>query len=251
MKTVVPVPFGRIAVREVGVGAPVVLVHGGTGVAAVDWAAVVEPLARRYRVITFDLRGHGESVNHGGPLAMVRFGMDLQHVLRHAGVPRAALVGFSVGGNALLKLLVRQPWLATALVTIGAAARGDASRVAKITSGPWPEELTSIVHAVGTGPDYWREIRSALAHDWATNLAIPAEDLARITCPTLICHGDSDRVQHVDEARHLARCIPGAELFIAPGAGHAVQIERPDLLVPVLEDFLARALARPGSRAAG
>src|SRR5690606_32356137 len=134
MKTVVPAPFGRIAVREVGVGAPVVLVHGGTGVAAVDWAAVVEPLARRYRVITFDLRGHGESVNHGGPLAMVRFGMDLQHVLRHAGVPRAALVGFSVGGNALLKLLGRQPWLATALVTIGAAARGDASRVAKITS---------------------------------------------------------------------------------------------------------------------
>lgn len=240
--TSVPVPAGRLAVREVGSGAPVVLVHGGTGIAAIDWAPLVQPLSSRYRVITFDLRGHGESANDGVPLGIVRFGMDLQHVLRHAGVPRAALIGFSVGGNSLLQLVARRPQLATALVTIGSAARGDADRVAKITSGPWPDELTSIVHAVGHGPEYWRDIRSMLARDWADNLALGEDALRRITCPTLICHGDRDRVQRLDEAIHLARHIPHAELFVAPRAGHAVQLDRPDLFVPVLTEFLGRVL---------
>ena len=66
------------------------------------------------------------------------------------------LVGFSVGGNTLLALLARDPRPALALVTIGASARGDPSRVNEIMTGPWPDYLKELEHTVGERPEHWR-----------------------------------------------------------------------------------------------
>src|SRR3990172_4201972 len=116
----IPVPGGRIAVRERGSGVPLVFLHGGTGTGEHDWGAVADVLASRYRTVVIDLRGHGLSADDERALGIVRFGLDVLHVLRALGLPRAVLVGFSVGGNTLLKLLARDPRPALALVTIGA-----------------------------------------------------------------------------------------------------------------------------------
>ena len=88
-------------------------------------------------------------------------------------------------------------------------------------AGPWPDYLTGLEHAVGSGPEYWRELRGLLAHDWAENVVLDDDVLRRITCPALVCHGDRDRVQPLDYAEHLAAGLPDAELFVAEGAGHA------------------------------
>lgn len=240
----VPVPGGTIAVHERGTGVPVVFLHGGTGTGAFDWGEVADRLATRYRTVVLDLRGHGRSSHEGEEFGVVRFGLDTLHVLRALGLERAVLVGFSVGGNTLLGLLARDPRPALALVTIGASARGDPERVQEIMTGPWPDYLTGLAHAVGSGPEYWRELRRLLAHDWARNVALADEDLQRITCPVLVCHGDRDRVQPLDYAEHLAAGLPDAELFVAEGAGHAVQLEQPQLFVERLEEFLERVLRR-------
>lgn len=236
--TVVRVPDGRLAVRDTGSGQPVVLLHGGTGTSAYDWQRVRERLESRYRTVTVDLRGHGESVHGGGDFGMVRFGLDLVHVLRQLALPRAVLVGFSVGGNTVLKLVARQPALAAAIVTIGSAARGDAGRVKEIMSGPWPDELVALRHTAGDRPDYWRHLRGLLAHDWAQHLDLTEDELGRISCPALVCHGDNDRVQRLDEAFHLYRSLPNARLCVVPGAGHSLQRDKPDLFLAALEDFL-------------
>jgi len=240
----IPVPGGRLAIREQGSGVPVVFLHGGTGTAELDWGGIAGRLADRYRTVVFDLRGHGSSPHEGAEFGIVRFGLDTLHVLRALGLPRAVLVGFSVGGNSLLGLLARDPRPAIALVTIGASARGDPERVAEIMAGPWPDYLTSLDHPVGTGADYWRELRGMLAHDWARNVSFADEDLARITCPVLVCHGDNDRVQQLAYAEHLAAKLPDAELYVAHGAGHAVQREHPDAVLERLEAFLERVAAR-------
>ncbi len=238
----VPVPGGRIAVAERGSGPPMLFLHGGTGTGAFDWGSVAEHFSKRYRTLVPDLRGHGLSPDEASGIGVVRFGLDVVQVLRALGAPRAVLVGFSVGGNTLLKLLARDPRPALALVTIGASARGDASRIDRIMTGPWPDYLKELEHEVGDGPDYWKGLRASLAHDWAHNLAISDESVRRITCPTLVCHGDDDRIQELDFAHHLAATLPDAELFVAPDAGHAVQLDQPELFVERVEQFLARVL---------
>ena len=238
----VPVPGGRIAVTERGSGVPVVFLHGGTGTGAFDWGEIAERLAPCYRTVVLDLRGHGSSSHEGEDFGVVRFGLDTLHVLRALGLERAVLVGFSVGGNTLLALLARDPRPALALVTIGASARGDPARVNEIMSGPWPDYLKELEHPVGSGPEYWSELRTLLAHDWARNVDLADEDLRRITCPVLVCHGDRDRVQPVGYAEHLAGGLPDAELLLVQGAGHALQLDRPELFVEALERFLTRAL---------
>jgi len=240
----VAVPGGRIAFRERGSGTPVVFLHGGTGTGLYDWGHVADELSRSYRTIVVDLRAHGASPDDASALGIVRFGLDAVHVLRAVGAPRAALVGFSAGANTLLKLLAREPWRGLALVTVGGSARGDASRVAGIMAGPWPGELRRLEHAVGDGPDYWQGLRASLAKDWGENLAMTDDELRRIACPTLVCHGERDPIQELEYGEHLAAAIPRAELLVVPDTGHPVQRERPDLFVDALEDFFRRALPR-------
>jgi pimeloyl-ACP methyl ester carboxylesterase len=247
----VPVPGGRIAVTERGSGVPILFLHGGTGTGELDWGAAADHLSRRgYRTIVPDLRGHGVSLNQEPELGVVRFGLDSTHVLRALGVPRAVHVGFSVGGNTFLALLARDVRPALALVTIGASARGDPSRVERIMTGGWPAYLTELEHEVADRPEYWKHLRAQLARDWATNVDLSPDAGARITCPTLVCHGTADRVQPVEYAHHLVAQLPDAELWLAEGAGHAVQLDRPDEFLEQLEAFLARVLApsRNGGR---
>jgi pimeloyl-ACP methyl ester carboxylesterase len=237
--SLVRVPGARIWVEESGSGVPVVLVHGGTGTAEHDWGPVIPQLRSRYRVVVMDLRGHGRSHDPDYELGITRFGLDLVHIMRALGLPRAVLVGFSVGANTLLKLVSARPDLALGLVTIGASVAGDASRVPQILSGPWPLDLINLHHHVGDGPDYWQRLRIALAHDWANNLLLTDTQLRQITCPTLICHGDRDRVSMLDEALHLYRTIPRSQLFVAPGSGHQLQLEKPQLFIDAMDAFVS------------
>lgn len=241
---VVHAPGARIWVTEQGSGTPLVMVHGGTGTADHDWAEVLPELRTRYRVVTMDMRGHGRSPDPDVQLGIDRFGLDVVHVMRTLGLPRAVLLGFSVGANSLVKLLASRPDLALGLITIGASVAGDPSRVAHILAGPWPADLTSLHHEVGDGPEYWRRLRVALAHDWAKNLAMTDDQLARISCPTLICHGDRDRVAPLDQAIHLHRSIKGSQLFVAPGSGHQVQLERPGMFLQAVSGFMDRIESR-------
>lgn len=246
----VQAPGARIWVEEGGSGIPLVLVHGGTGTADHDWGPVLPELRSRYRVVTMDMRGHGRSSDPDVLLGVDRFGLDVVHVMRALGLPRAVLVGFSVGANTLLKLVSARPDLALGLVTIGASVAGDASRVPDILAGPWPADLTNLHHHVGDGPDYWRRLRTALAHDWANNLCLTEHRLRRITCPTLVCHGDRDRVAMLDEALQLHRWIAGSQLLVAPGAGHQVQLDRPRIFVEAVHAFMGRVESRRLARTA-
>lgn len=242
MSLTVPVPGGRLVVDEQGSGPPVVLIHGGTSTAAVDWAPLLPTLARTFRVITFDHRGHGRSRGFAEGIGMDRFGLDLLHVLRHLGIPSAALVGFSIGANTLLKLLPRRPEIATAAVLIGGAVKGRPERVEAITTGPWLEALIGLEHVEAEDADHWKRIRVALAHDWAHRHHVTPEQAGRITCPTLVVHGAEDRVEPVAEAEGLVERLPHAELLVVPGAGHMAQVDRPDVVTPAVAGFLARTL---------
>lgn len=236
----VAVPDGWLAVREQGHGPPVLLVHGGTGTAAHDWADVAPRLRERRRVITVDLRAHGASANGAGELAMRRFAGDLIHVLRRLGISRCDMVGFSMGANTVLALLTRHPRLASRAVLIGGSATGSPDRIrALAATEEWPRGLQRLRHDVDPSPDYWRRLRAALLQDWADNTEVPTDRLARVDCPVLVVSGEQDPMQHPDVSRHLATSLPDARLELLPRAGHAAHLDRPGRFHELLEDFLS------------
>lgn len=91
----VAVEGGTLYYETRGSGPPVVLLHGG-GLDHTMWDPQVEALARSYRVIRFDARGHGRSTARMPPFSMTE---DVRRVLDHLGVERAHLVGLSMGGG--------------------------------------------------------------------------------------------------------------------------------------------------------
>jgi pimeloyl-ACP methyl ester carboxylesterase len=225
---IVAAPDTQLHVREVGTGRPLVLVHGGTGTGSFDWGPLVPLLADHFRVVWFDLRGHGHSPAPGLRLGIVRFGLDTHRVMQALGIPRAILVGFSAGANSLLTLAIRRPDVAAGLVTIGGSMTSDPARVKEILSGPWPEDLKAIDHVAGSGPDHWRRLRRALAEDWAENNVFEPEMLARISCPFLAIHGERDRIVFPEQAELLSTHVPNGRMWLAPGAGHLVQKVLPE-----------------------
>jgi pimeloyl-ACP methyl ester carboxylesterase len=218
----VAAPDTHLAVAEAGSGRPIVMVHGGTGTGEFDWAPVVPILAERFRVVTFDLRGHGASPAPGMRIGIVRYGLDTHHVMRSLGIPRALLVGFSAGANSLLTLTIRRPELAVGLVTIGGSVTSD---------------LKAIDHVAGGGPDHWEDLRAALAHDWAENNVFTREMLARVTCPVLAVHGERDRIVFPEQADLLASHVPNGRVWMAPNATHLVQKDVPEAFARRVLDF--------------
>ena len=238
----VPVPGGRIAVTERGSGVPVVFLHGGTGTGAFDWGEIAERLAPRYRTVVLDLRGHGSSSHEGEDFGVVRFGLDTLHVLRALGLERAVLVGFSVGGNTLLALLARDPRPALALVTIGASARGDPARVNEIMRGPGPTTSRSSSTRSGAAPSTgassvpcWRTTGPGTSISQTRTCAGSPARCSSVTATATGCSRSATRST-------WPQGFPTRSSCWCEGAGHALQLDRPELFVEALERFLTRAL---------
>ena len=221
-----------------------ILVHGGTGTGAFDWEFQRASLARRYRVVIPDLRGHGRSTDPNWLLDINTIGDDLLALVDAVGERPSAIIGFSIGATAALVLLCRRPELTDAFVAVGASLRGRPANLDQITAGPWPKDLMALQHAEG-GDDHWRRLRRRLGESWAQHLNLTAEDLARITFPTLVVGGDRDRIEPPETAIEIARALPRGQLLILPDAGHFVARERPAEFGVAVEAFLARSLPPP------
>jgi pimeloyl-ACP methyl ester carboxylesterase len=239
----------RLYYQEHGAGEPLVWAHEFCGTGDVFCADVLPALGDRYRVIAPDLRGHGRSTGAPETVRLERFADDLVALLDHLDIARAHLVGFSAGAQALLVLATRHLPRARTLMLIGGSHAWD-ERVrpqvralgANLSAQPgwvdWVRRLHDPVH----GADHWRVLYDRL-HAWADDPAVPPyqpTDLAAITCPTLVLHGDRDGIYPLEVAAALYRAIPNAELAVVPGTGHAPQSQRPDLVARLLTDFHAR-----------
>jgi pimeloyl-ACP methyl ester carboxylesterase len=230
----------RIHYDVEGEGPLVVLVHGGTGTGEHDWAFQRGPLAVRHRVVIPDLRGHGRSSDPQWLLSIDQLGEDIAALIETLGTPADAIVAFSVGATAMLRLLIRRPGLTRSLVVIGASYKGQPERVPEIVEGPWPGSLRRLHHEHGSGPEHWRDLRRRLAESWSGDHDLDAADLAAVDVPALVVGGDRDVIEPAETALWLARTLPGGELLVLPGCGHFAPRERPAELNAAVEGFLER-----------
>ena len=230
------------------------------------WEELREQLGAELNLNAFDNRGAGRSDKPAGPYTIAQLADDAAGVLDGLGLARVAVLGHSMGGYIAQELALRHPSRVRSLVLVGTASGGPATLpVPKTTLDIWlanahlppPEYVRATMHlsfAPGwtddhpseyeafiearleypTPPEAWRAQFDA-ANAWSA-AARPVEE---IRVPTLVIHGDADRVLPVENGREIARRIPGAELRELPGRGHVLNLEEPDEFNGIVLDFLS------------
>ncbi|MGO4700012.1 alpha/beta fold hydrolase [Dyella sp. 2RAB6] len=252
-----------------GRGDAVTMLHGFL-VDSGQWDEEFDALAADHRVLRYDLRGFGRSSMPDTPFAHHE---DLARVLDDSGIERTALIGCSGGAGSALDFALQQPERVSALAFIGAGYWGHyATRTpqaqafwAAVQSGDSDALLETSLRSFVDGPRRSQEqshpqarARIAAMSAWnfgradgywkhATlqrNPAIPApERLAELRMPVLLIVGEEDQPEVIELSECLAAGLPHARLVRVADAGHHVNIERPDVVLPLLRDFLAEVRA--------
>lgn len=233
-----------IAWRELGPkdGPPILFCTMGSSAMAV-WDPVARPLADRYRVILHDRRGMGQS-DAGSPEShdFDVYRDDAIAVMDAAGVDSAVIVGMAFGARVAMRI-ARDAKNRTSGLVLFDATGGAAAPAEERLAGN--EEAARMREAAGLptpvrDPRWFqhRDDEAALLNrlalrghpDW-----IPGLD--QIETPTLVACGEQD--PNLAGARRVADEIPGAEFRSMPMTGHASILERPDLVLALLERFLS------------
>ena len=265
----------RIAYRDEGQGTPLVLLHGL--MAHGGFFREQAPLARRFRLVTVDLRGHGESSTGDRPATVERLAQDVTELIEALDLGRAIGVGWSLGATILWHVLTGAagPHFAGAVVVdmtarvlnddqwdLGLSAEACEARSAAI-AGDFAGFAASAGQAIFAQP--LAPGRQPLA-DWAGNEfacndpaligalwdSLVDQDvralLRGIRHPTLIVHGAQSSLYGDDTADHLVDVLPDARAVRFGESGHAPHLEQPDLFNRTLTAFaerLSRGRATP------
>jgi pimeloyl-ACP methyl ester carboxylesterase len=235
-----------------GDGPAVLLTHGysSTGRA---WAEQHRALADRYRVVSWDMRGHGETES---PVDPVQYSHDLtvedmHALLRHLGVERAVVGGLSLGGTMSLAFYRRHSAMVRALV-ICDSGPGYRNADARAEWNQRAEKRAADLEARGLDvlESGSRDMREAVRrHRSPQGLAHAArgmlaqrdsaiiDSLPAVRVPTLVIVGDRD-TPFLAPCEYMAKKIPGARLEVIADAGHSSNLDQPEAFNRVLRSFL-------------
>jgi len=215
------------------------------------WNYQVECFAREYQVITLDLRGHGRSGSLTGECTITSLTRDISSVIKGLQLDELTLVGWSLAVSLIVRLCHSHRLPVDALVLVDGTpcfvSREDfpwglpSSQVIKMLrriDGNFPRALAEFHNLLLSPEDGERENRDTI-WDLLTNerylpmretarallVSLADEDLrdeiAAITMPVLLMHGDQDVICPVGASRYMKEHLGCAELAVFPGAGHA------------------------------
>ncbi|WP_449412342.1 3-oxoadipate enol-lactonase [Pandoraea soli] len=257
---------GRFRVAISGpASAPVLVLSNSLGTTLEMWDAQVPGLARDFRVVRYDTRGHGGSVVTQGPYTFDQLGDDVVALLDALDVSRASFCGVSMGGHTGLWLGLHAPTRFNAIAVCNSAARigsteGWTTRATQVRT----HGKAAMAELAASSPSRWftegfinREpARVALAQAGIATLAPEgyasccdalatsdlSDEISAIQVPTLLIAGEFDPVTTVADAQAMQRAIAGSTV-VSVRASHLSNIEAPTQFEAALVQFLAKALA--------
>jgi len=246
--------------RWLGEGEPLVLIAGLGGKGA-SWQPFLDAAAQRFRVLSFDNPGAGQSPPLVGPVSIRELAQRVCQLFDGLGIEKAHVVGRSMGGMIAQELALLAPERIERLVLVSTTARPDThlqtifglwARMAELELPADLRRQSSLLwclgsHSLTTNPQvqaYLRATRSAgRPRDYALQAQACArhdalERLSKLRTRALIVSGTDDRLTPPRHAEELAKAIPGAELAYIPEAGHLAYLESPELFARVVLGYL-------------
>jgi len=256
-------PGFRMYYEEHGSGFPLLLING-LGSDHLEWLHQVPAFEARFRVLVFDNRGTGRTDVPPGPYTTAQMADDAAALLGALGIPRAHVLGVSLGGMIAQEVALRHPDRVGCLV-LGCTGPGGA-----LSLRPSPEAMAAFALAKGEDPEaelrrmlpflysdacirerpeeierfvrrrldhptppegYQAQLVAAVTHDASSRLG-------EIRARTLVITGDADRLVNWENSLRIAGRIPGAALVVLPGAPHRLFAETADAFNREVLSFL-------------
>jgi len=250
------------SIEDVGEGLPLILIHG-LGLDRFLWDAFVPLLSKKFRVIRYDLLGHGEARPLTAPVKSADFNAQLSWVLDDRKIERAVLVGFSLGGVIARTMAALHADRVAGLVLLNTISTRPADiqrqvigRADQIDSGQtdglseqaierWftpefrvnnPETIGAVLERLG------RNLPSSYRHAYRFFAEADAEAEAthvQIDTPTLVITGAEDRNSTPAMAAEIANAIPGAACHVLPDLRHMALVEAPVTILDLVVSFVS------------
>ncbi len=241
-------------------GAPtVVLLHGWTSTAALNWRPAFAPLSDEFRVVALDHRGHGRGIKSVRPFRLEDCADDVAALVRTLRIDPVVAVGYSMGGPVAQLLWRRHPDLVSGLVLCATAARfarpsGWGAAINLFGLGlsaalmPVPPALTrqlrsrSMMSAAGADPASVRwvleeqhdtDVASVIQAGVALNGYDATGWIGRVDVPTSVLVTEADVTVAPSRQRRMAAAIPNARTFSVDGA-HRACVDNLDAFIPIL-----------------
>lgn len=264
-----------VTYHRMGDGPPILLVHGITS-SSRTWKSVMPRLAENFTVIAPDLLGHGRSSKPQGDYSLGAYASGMRDLLVALDVPKATVVGHSLGGGIAMQFGYQFPDRVSRLVLVDTGGIGREVNIAlRAAALPGAELVLPVlfapqIHDAGLKV---RNFLSGLGLRGSADVEGVAEGFASLTdadsrrafvntvrsvidptgqrvsaadrlyltrdIPSLIVWGDRDHIIPVSHADMAHDLMPGSRLEIFPGAGHFPFNDDPERFVDVLEDFIA------------
>jgi pimeloyl-ACP methyl ester carboxylesterase len=249
-----------LAYNDQGKGLPIVFLHAFP-LNRTMWAQQEAVLAPQFRIVTIDLRGHGESDAPLWHYTLDQSADDVCALLDHLSIQQAIFVGLSMGGYLLFAFYRKYADRVKGLVLADTRAQADTSegkdgrfQMAQTAYKNGPSAIADIMIpkllspvTIQTRPEIVQKVRAMIEGNQISGIAgdlmamaerpdsIPI--LKQITCPTQIIVGQLDQATPPSDAKFMADQIPSARLAIIPQAAHLANLEQPDLFAQIVRSF--------------
>jgi pimeloyl-ACP methyl ester carboxylesterase len=246
-----------------GQGETILLIHGLGGTCSI-WYPQAQSLASQYRTVVYDWLGSGNSDKPAEQYSVEGWADEATQLCAALGVSRAGVVGHSLGAAVAVTLAAQRPDLVRAVALVGpvtklpdGAIEVVKDRAAKVLTegmGPLADALpigalseatrksSPVTHAFFRALVLGNEPRCYAAHCEALLRADADRLLRDVRCPVLLIAGDKDPTVPVARVEALAAKVADSRLAVIPDGGHAMQLDRPDLVSDTLRDFFDSTL---------
>ncbi len=228
-----------------GRGAPVILLHGGLANADY-WGKQVPVLAKRYRVVVMDSRGHGRSTRDARPFGYDLMASDVLGLIDFLKIQKAAVVGWSDGAILGLDIAIHHPERLSKLFAF--AANSDPSGVKDVTKSPvfnaYIARAEKEYEKLSTTPSEYQSFLAQITKMWETQPNWTADDLRGIKVPIWIVDADHDEAIKRENTLFMADEIPDSGLLIEPHVSHFAFLQDAQQFNADVLHFLAHVKAK-------